>query len=450
MALALAAHSVPGCVVEDYHLGPISRDSPSRCGCQGWDTCRYCCWAFPVEQGIWMEDWDADLSGALLAAQKAAATPLTRAMLDLCTGDMEVPFSWSPKAMARLLDVAILTGNQTAAVNLAKKCQLKPLRRLAIDWRFEHDWKAARTALWAGAHLEDLMVQVRYFLSKSSEDIPFPQALFLNSKLEDWQEIRHLLPGCHDLYRPTQWNNALGESFLECPDGPDGGGEKLSLDKIRAAEDAGVAVQSLSVEVECEDGRCAHVSLLDLAIWCGQPDCAEACVDRSIELNGDEYRPLAWHKRVLRGEGLRLGFPNKDVVASEAQTAVAAAGRASLKRWWKSESSQKGIALYQMMSNMFKGRSFPRALVQEILTFSMPVPKIIDQLDLWEHVPDWMATICSRPTSVHPVADCNTADVEDPDGMQDNGEAEGNGAAGTLLYIEVLVMFFVVCFQGSR
>ena len=62
-------------------------------------------------------------------------------------------------------------------------------------------------------------------------------------------------------------------------------------------------------------------------------------------------------------------------------------------------------------------------LVQEILAFSMPVPKIIDQLDLWEHVGDWMATICGRPASVHPAADCNTASVEDPDGIQDNDEA---------------------------
>lgn len=66
--------------------------------------------------------------------------------------------------------------------------------------------------------------------------------------------------------------------------------------------------------------------------------------------------------------------------------------------------------------------------------FSMPVPKIIDKLDLWEHVGGWMATICGRPASVHP--------VEEAEGMQDNCEA------GALLYIEVLVLFFIVCFQG--
>ena len=69
-----------------------------------------------------------------------------------------------------------------------------------------------------------------------------------------------------------------------------------------------------------------------------------------------------------------------------------------LKRCWKSESSQKGIVLYQMVEKMFKGRSFPMALVQEILTFAMPVPTIIDQLDLWAHVNDWMTTIRGRPS----------------------------------------------------
>ena len=123
---------------------------------------------------------------------------------------------------------------------------------------------------------------------------------------------------------------------------------------------------------------------------------------------------------------------------SEAEIAAGAASRAWLKRLWKSESSQKGIVLYQMMLKMFNGISFSTDLVQEILFFSMPVPKIIDQLDLWEHVGDWMATICGRPASAHAVPDCNTATVEEGEGEEDNGEA------GALLYIEVRVFFSIV------
>ena len=466
-ACALAMRGVEGCVLEDYHLGPISRGSSDPrvfpCSCQGWDTCRCCCWAFPVEQGIWMEDWDVELHpnhvdpwsrfdpwpnherhlGAVQAAQKAAATPLTRAMLDICSHDMELPFSGSPKAMARLLDIAILTGNQKAAVNLSKKCQVRPLRRWKMDFKFEECWEAARAALWAGADFQDLMVKdpfVSRFDREECEDVPFPQALFLNSKLENWQKIRHLLPRCRGFWPPRRSHNRLGDFFLERCHVP-GRGNKVSRDKILAAGGAGLDLQCLFVSLPFETwgGGTVLVTLLDMAIWCGQSDCAEACVDRGIELKGDD-KTLAWHRRVLRGESFYLDTPRLDVVPSETQIAAAvAAGRASLKRSWKSESSEKGVVLYQMMVKMFKGRSFPMALVQEILTLSMPVPKIIDQWDLWEHVGDWMTTICSRPTLVHAAADCNTADVGEPEGMQDNEEA------GRLRFIGVLV-FDCICF----
>ena len=375
-----------------------------------------------------MKDWDADLLdsddeadedfGAIPSAREAAATPVTRAMLDLCSRDMELPFSGSPKAMARLLDIAILTGNQKATVNLSKKCQLRPLRRWVVNWEIEDCWEAARTALWAGADLQDLMVKYSY------EEVPFPQAFFLFSELEDWQKIRHLLPDCHDLWRPRNLDNRLGSFFLERPHGT-GDGTKLSLDKIHAAENAGLGLQFSYVEVECDDCRSALVTLLDLAIWCGQPDCAEACVDRSIELKGDD-RPLAWHKRVLRGKSLRLWEPFLKVAPSEAQIAAVAAGHAWLKRSWKSESSQKGFVVYQMILKMFKGRSFPMTFVQEILTLSMAVPKIIDQLDLWEHVGEWMTSICSGPFA--PAA----ADVDGMDVKVESARVDGPCASGEL------------------
>ena len=402
-ASALAMHGVEGCVLEDHHnLGPFCRDDEypvdPPCGCAGWDTCKYCCFAFPVEQGIWMEDWDVNFFddyldgpvGANAAAAEAAATPLTRAMLEICSCDMELPFSGSPKAMARLLDIAILTGNQKATINLAKRCQVRPLRRWVMDGCC---WEATKAALWAGASFQDLMVK------GFGEYIPFRQALFLNSKLEDWQEIRHLLPGSHDLWRPRELDNRFGRNFLECPHGPDGG-RKLSLDKIRAANDAGVALQFVSINFFCEDYRTdSHATLLDIAIWYGQPDCAKACVGEGIGLKGNDMT-LVWHKDVLRRKSLRLNTrvtPVLDIVPSEAQTAAAAAGCAWLQRLWKSEVSQKGIVLYQMILKIFKGKSFPMVLVQEILTFSMPSPQIIDQLDLWAHVGDWMAAICGKP-----------------------------------------------------
>ena len=81
-------------------------------------------------------------------------------------------------------------------------------------------------------------------------------------------------------------------------------------------------------------------------------------------------------------------------------------------------------------------------MIQFFDQFQMPVPKIIDQLDLWEHVGDWMATICGKPALVHAAADCNAANAEEPEGVQDND-------AGRLLYIEVFVLFSIVCCPGS-
>jgi len=330
-----------------------------------------------------MEDWDVDLGRAVGAAREAAATPLTCATLDISSRDMEVPFQ--PKTMARLLDVAILTGNRKAAMNLSKKCQLWPLRRWVMDWDFDECWEAARTALWAGADFQDLIV--KYF----SENVPFQQGCFLRSELEDWEEICHFLPRCHRLWSPRNHHNALGNIFFDHSHRP-GDTLKLSLGRIRAAQDAGVDVRFFFVEVfwRDEDDWPAFVTLLDVAIWCGQPDWAEACVDGGIELKEGDDGALDWHKGILGGRSWARKKPiiasgrhggEIHVVPSKAKIAAAAATRAWLKRLRKNT----GIVLYQM----FKRRLL---VVQKILSFT--TPRIVDQLDLWAHVGDWMATSC--------------------------------------------------------
>ena len=141
---------------------------------------------------------------------EAAATPLTRAMLEICSCDMELPFSGSPKAMARLLDIAILTGNQKATINLAKRCQVRPLRRWVMDWNSEC-WEAVKGLLCGPVpSFQDLMVKDEGF---GEVAFLFDKPCFLNSKLEDWQEIRHLLPGSHDLWRPREPGQSVREDI---------------------------------------------------------------------------------------------------------------------------------------------------------------------------------------------------------------------------------------------
>ena len=80
-------------------------------------------------------------------------------------------------------------------------------------------------------------------------------------------------------------DNRLGEFFLDCPHEPEDSWQ-LSVGKIRSAEDAGLDLQFFSLSADGTFGG-VRVTLLDLAIWYGQPDCAEACVDGGIELKGD-------------------------------------------------------------------------------------------------------------------------------------------------------------------
>lgn len=104
-------------------------------------------------------------------------------------------------------------------------------------------------------------------------------------------------------------------------------------------------MQYLFVQLWRKRDGCAPVTLLDVVIWRGQRDCAKACVDAGVKLEGDDMT-LAWHKRVLRGEGVRVGYPLLDYIIlndapSEVQIAAAAADHECLNRSWKSESSKK-------------------------------------------------------------------------------------------------------------
>ena len=195
------------------------------------------------------------------------------------------PVTWSspsagpPKVMARLLDIAILTGNQKAAANLSDNCQFRPLRRWATDWVNADDWEALWAAVWAGADFQGLVVKQLYEAG-FAEETPFLQALFLDSlesKLEIWKEMidRHLLPVCRELWRPSS-DNRLGDLFWEERHGQGVFG-KLSIDKIQACKNAGLdLLQFCNCRVTWRNvvtnsidrsRRCVGATLLDMAIW---------------------------------------------------------------------------------------------------------------------------------------------------------------------------------------
>lgn len=135
-ALALAQHGVAGCTFEEYHLRPYSKakkipgfsrhlqfadsygDYRACPFCQYKslrdvdDTCRFCCFGWPVDNGTWMRDWDAPLREAVEAAEQAAEQPFVRGLLEMILSSEELPFNLSTDGRARLLDIAILVGDK--------------------------------------------------------------------------------------------------------------------------------------------------------------------------------------------------------------------------------------------------------------------------------------------------------------------------------------------------
>ena len=157
-----------------------------------------------------------------------------------------------------------------------------------------------------------------------------------------------------------------------------------------------------------------HVLLWLCWTW---PFCVASptvCVDGGIELKGDGLA-LAWHKRVLCGESLHLST-RLDIFPSKAQIAAEAAGRAWLKRLWKSHSSQKGTVLYQMMEDILApyswggsfaggGTRIPFAIIlfQVQPMFFLIVLQLCTCLHYWYVKIYWANSLQSEQTHVHTI-----------------------------------------------
>ena len=293
-AWALARYGVEGCQVEMHHLGPFGiiqgLNHPP------WVSESYC-FGFPLDRGTWMPGCDYYTKNAAEAAKKVARKPWFPDLLDMVCSEQKLGFAVSAKAMARLLDIAILTGNKEAATGLASKCALLPLRWYSsaffFHWHTDELQPFAipilRAALAAGIDFSELSV---CFCNYGSEWIPFSQALFLLST-SLWMELCGFLP-------PSPWRpqhlNSLADFFVlrryaqEIP--------KLDAEKLQNAGKAGVDLRCIKVPLMWSPpGRNyqsrTFVSLLDLAIVWGQPDCAEICASMDVELT-DFGRQHCW------------------------------------------------------------------------------------------------------------------------------------------------------------
>ena len=436
-ALALAVHGVMGCKLEDHNLGPLpdaSDAEPSRpdspwalyshggCNCGGWEICSRCCWGFPVDNGIWMNDWEADLRDAAEAAQEAAEMPLVNGILEIASRDEVLSLTMSDEASARLLDIAILCGNSKAAANLAKASAIRPLRRWRGHglWWLDDHLQVFSAALLAGADFQDLHVPHRKPVNPLLDipsvyplrEIPLLLLAALDFNSEYWQQLE-------SFYRPKpRWSSSLWFSdlgYLFLSEKPGEGGPQhwphpapvpVSLNKVQNGLKSGWDLRYVETKLAereiwtvREDGtflcRQPHASLLDLAILSGNSGDADVLATAGVEL-GEGCLNQLWCACVGLRWGLSIDFNcylASGSSASECKSAASVAARALLRRSLKHAGAEKGAAVYQLLTKKFQPKGVPLALVRHILAFSMEPPQILNQLDLWDEVRDWVPSL---------------------------------------------------------
>jgi len=344
-----------------------------------------------------MKDWDVPLDFAVEAAAQAAQKPLLCELLKIAGEGKELPLALPAEGMARLLDIAILTGDREAAAYISKKCQVWPLRRWRgrdfVDTKF-----CARillAALWAGADFQSIHVPHFDFTLRETIAIPLQAHIFL-CRSEDWQDYAEFFkPAAGAEWRPTSTDNEMVGCFSGLAKWP-----LLSVDRIQGAPKAGIDIRKVRGAWGLRDTLHCSGSLLGLAILYGQQDCAVACArlglqQSGFELNRDANSVLRDYLHseassdhpLLDDDLVRILKPS----ASECRSAAVAAGQTALRASWQREAAQNGVAVFQVMRKML--RSFPLALVGDILTFSMEVPEFVEKLDLWKFGDGWMTLV---------------------------------------------------------
>eukprot|EP00438_Fugacium_kawagutii_P007650 Skav216803 [mRNA] locus=scaffold2110:93495:99509:- [translate_table: standard] len=462
--LALADHGVGGCTVEEHHFGPYAEYSKEDLvRCADMCACGYCCFGWPVDKGIWMQDWDVPFEDAVEAAERAAERCLCSILLEMIHSGEELPFNFSTDAMARLLDIAILIGDeescamildaafawlrewqyvcrrkptlllsavetdsdetQEAAAYLSRNCPAGPLRRWtgtdlfeSVTKDFAKYSKVLIAALQAGADFEGVQgssvfgKNLVYGWERRDVEMPLRVALFLQLEISQWQQLEEFFPPSQEKWRPPKSipNNLARHFFCQA-----GSSLKLCINKIRSAERAALDIGCVGAEVSARarhrSSAYHYTNLLGIAILLGQLDSAIASVRQDMEATSLAYDPDGlWNfvcvKRHLDDgiwEGgvavICVGLQVKVATASECRSAACAAGRAVVRH----HAAEKLVVIYQVLRKMFRGRRVPMEVVHSIVTFSVRVPRFVDELglsDLVEGTPFGDATAEHKST----------------------------------------------------
>ena len=188
------------------------------------------------------------------------------------------------------------------------------------------------------------------------------------------------------------------------------------MDRIQGAPNAGIDIRKVRVEMFCDLPRDFvfkfRFSLLGLAIFHGQQDCAVACVRLGLEQTGveEQHEHINSKLRLLRNYLHSEASSDHPLLpyfhqlkripsASECRSAAVAAAQAVLRASWQREAAQNGVAVCQVMRKMLRSKSFPVVLVGDILSFATEVPEFVEKLNLWNFVDGWMTLPQTRPNS---------------------------------------------------
>ena len=324
-AAALLTHGVPGCRLEVWHLGPYAGKADSQaidvsCMCgSSWRTCYFCCWGWAEYSGEYMVDWGAELADAIACAHEAVEQPVAHAVLPaLRSGEPLDNLVVSAEAMARLLDMAILTGDVDLAQKCAQSCALRPLRRWRSQDLFPVDQSRPMIALepavmtaaiLSGMRLQRLNIGMLDWWGELDECIvPLREATALCGDMHLWQSLARKLPAARKPWIPRLLDSGL---LLCTPGEPHFWNWELCMNRLKTTALANMALGQFVIDDpygyfrhRCracgaevlsftpENAHSDRYSLLDIAVSGGQSACAELLASR-----GAAYALKKWTRQ---------------------------------------------------------------------------------------------------------------------------------------------------------
>jgi len=356
-----------------------------------------------------MQDWDKDPSEVWECAREAGRTH--GAVVEAYLFGM-IGLTFSPGAMARLLDIAILTGQPELAERRADQFTWRPLRRWRwqdivdsdlVDMPFSHVNFPDRveTALASGVEIHVLQ----------EDNLPFHIAMVLGVRDDDECLLRI---SAHLAYRhmPCEGDGFDimdyvfdREEYDFCPIEQYYRRSRMVVNvaQVQAALKARVPPKMLATQVNASCLECrsresswSRATCLDICIATGQRAGAELCASMDI----------CWaHTRCLDpcvqcgSVGFQLACPafdrywdewndqeRIDVAALEDRRATAAVALRTAQRASRQQAAERmGSGLFQACRSWTGGKRVPKPLVKEILALAAEMFPIESALKGREH-----------------------------------------------------------------